>query len=105
MDDDGAKRDGWTWTKEILGTAVAVIGVMAIPSAWVFSTLQGVILAQAELRGTQALQAVEISHLKEGSSLTVARGEKIDGKLDRILEQIADIKIDAAKRAASSGKP
>lgn len=93
--DADRRRDGWTWTKEILGTAVAVVSVMALPSAWLFTTLNG-------LMQTQAIHSLEIAHMKEVRITSDARIAGQDAKLDKILEQITEIKVQAAMK---SGKP
>ena len=88
------RKDGWTWTKEIIGTIVGVVMVMAIPSGWLFQTIQGILM-------TQATQSMQITHLQSQQASVDSRQSSQDAKLDRILEQITAIKISAAEERAS----
>lgn len=86
------RKDGWSWAKEIVGTMVGVVGVLAIPSGWLFVTING-------MQITQALHAVEIAHLKESRTDAMKKSDSIDDKLAKILEQVNEIKVQAARGA------
>lgn len=84
------RKDGWTWAKEIVGTMIGVIAIMAMPTAWFLSWSR-------EVSTQQALNTIEIGHLKENRAAMEKKMDNTDGKLDKILEQITEMKVQAAR--------
>lgn len=87
------RKDGWTWTKEIVGTIVGVAMVMAMPTAYLINTLH-------QLQTKSEVQDTEIKNLKDKNQATESRQAKVDDKIDKVLEAINDVRIQQARNAA-----
>lgn len=97
MADDAAllerRKDGWTWTKEILGTMIGVIGVLAIPGSWLYTTIDDLKLSREVMR-------MEITALKDGRSKQDVVNDRIAERVEKVLEAINDVRVKQAAVAA-----
>lgn len=88
------RKTGWTWAKEIIGTMIGVLAIV-VPIATAFTIW--FLSWSRTVDTTQALHSADIRYLKEARTNT-------DAKLDRILNEITEIRVNAAAiRGAVTG--
>lgn len=84
------RKDGWSWTKEIIGTMVGVILIMTPPAAWF-------LIWSRDVSTSVALLTLEVAHLKEAKLSDTIKQTNTDSALTKILEQVTEIRIQAAR--------